>query len=97
MFELGIHSGKPSDSFVDFTILTELTAFPFHSVHTLASTLKVAQSMTWNHLPKEPFVVKHLRWVDRRLDDRTKRTQMTQPSSSQRIFEKRGIMVGRAS
>jgi hypothetical protein len=44
IFEPGIHSGKPSDDLVDFKILTELTAFPFHSVRTLAGTLKIPRS-----------------------------------------------------
>jgi hypothetical protein len=42
--EGGSHPGKPSDDLVDFQILTELTAFPFHSVRTLARALKIPRS-----------------------------------------------------
>jgi hypothetical protein len=32
IFNSGIHPGKPSDSFIDVKILTDLTGFPFHRV-----------------------------------------------------------------
>jgi hypothetical protein len=57
IFKLGIHLGKPSSIFVHFTMLTELTAFTFHSVRTLANTFKIPRSMIWNHFQKGPFVI----------------------------------------
>ena len=63
ILEPGSHPGKPSDGLIDFEILTELTAFRFHSVRTLARTLKIPRSTVWDHLQKGRFVVKHLRRV----------------------------------
>jgi histone-lysine N-methyltransferase SETMAR len=77
IFEAGIHPDKPSDGFIDFEILTGLTAFPFHSVRTLARTLKLPRSTRWDHLNKGPFVVKHLRWIPHRLEDEAKRVRVT--------------------
>jgi hypothetical protein len=61
ILEPGSHPGKPSDGLIDVEILIELTAFPFHSVRTLARTLKIPRSTVWDHLQKERSVVKHLR------------------------------------
>jgi hypothetical protein len=52
IFDPGIHPGKPSEGLADFKILMELTAFHFHSARTLARTLKIPRSTTWNHLRK---------------------------------------------
>jgi hypothetical protein len=73
IFELGIHPGKPSEGLVDFKILTELTAVPFHSVQAFVSTPKILRSMIWDDLQQEPCVIKHLQRVPHRLDDVTKR------------------------
>jgi hypothetical protein len=45
--------GKESDTLVDFNILRALTAFPFHSVRTLASSLTIPRSTTYHHLQRE--------------------------------------------
>jgi hypothetical protein len=61
--------GKESDGLVNFKILIALTAFPFHSVRTLASSLKIPPSTIYDHLRRANFTVKHLRWVPHTLDD----------------------------
>jgi hypothetical protein len=66
-----------ADGLIDFEILIELTAFPFHSVRTLAGTLKIPRSTVWDHLQKGRFVVKHLRWVPHILDTARKQTRVT--------------------
>jgi hypothetical protein len=75
--EPGSHPGKPSDGLIDFEILIELTAFPFHSVRTLARALKIPRSTVWDHLQKGRFVVKHFRWVPHTLDIAGEQTRVT--------------------
>jgi hypothetical protein len=75
--EPGGHPGKPSDGVIDLQILIELTEFPFHSVRTLASALKIPRGTAWDHLQKGPFIVKHLRWVPHTLDAAERRTPVT--------------------
>jgi hypothetical protein len=41
--------GKESDGLVDFKIVIALTAFPFHSVRTLTSSLKIPRSTIYDH------------------------------------------------
>jgi hypothetical protein len=79
--EPGIHSGKPSDSLLNFKILTDLAVFLFHSARTLVGTLKIPRSMIWDHLQKGPFVVVGLRWVPHTLNDVTKRARVTMAES----------------
>jgi hypothetical protein len=75
--EPGDHPGKPSDGVIDLQILTELTEFPFHSVRTLASALKIPRPTVWVHLQKGIFVVKHFREVPHTFDVVEKRTRVT--------------------
>jgi hypothetical protein len=94
IFEVGLHPGKPSDGFVDFEMLTELTAFHFHSMRTLAHTLKLPRSMIWDHLNKRPFVVKHFRWIPHRLEDEAKRVRVTNECGF--LIEQSNKEIGRA-
>jgi hypothetical protein len=73
--------GKKSDGLVDFKILIALTAFPFHSVRTLASSLKIPHSTIYDHLQRGHFTVKHLRWVPHTLDDWAKRARVDMANS----------------
>jgi hypothetical protein len=65
IFEPGIHSGKSSEGFGDFKILTERAVFSFHDMQTLAGS----------------FVVKYLQWVLHRFDDVIKTARMTTAES----------------
>jgi hypothetical protein len=53
--------GKESDGLMDFKILIALTAFPFHRVRTLTSSLKIPRPTIYDHLQRGNFTVKHLR------------------------------------
>jgi hypothetical protein len=53
--------GKEPGALVNFKILATLTAFPFHNVRTLASSLKIPRSTIDDHLQRGNFPVKHLR------------------------------------
>jgi hypothetical protein len=59
IFVPGIHPDKPWDSLINFKILMELTAFPFHSVQTLALTLAILRSTIQDHLRKWLSVIRH--------------------------------------
>jgi hypothetical protein len=78
--------GKESDGLVDFKILLELTAFPFHSVRTLASSLKISHSTIYDHLRRGNFTIKHLRWVPHTLDDDRKRARVEMAYSMLRMI-----------
>jgi hypothetical protein len=73
--------GKESDGLVDFKILIALTAFPFHSVRTLANLLQIPHSPIHDHLQRGCFTVKHLRWVAHTLDDCTKQARIEMANS----------------
>jgi hypothetical protein len=49
MLEPVKRKGKEPDGLVAFKILTTLRAFPFHSVRTLASSLKIPPSTIYDH------------------------------------------------
>jgi transposase len=68
--------GKESNGLVDFKILIALTAFPFHSVRTLASLRKIPRSTIYDHVQRGNFPVQHLRWVPHTLDDSTKQARL---------------------
>jgi hypothetical protein len=70
-----IQTRKPSESLLDFKILTESNIFPLRSAWALAGTLKISQSAIWDHSQKRPFVVKQLWWVSHALDGERKRTR----------------------
>jgi hypothetical protein len=57
--ELGERKGKEVDGLVDFNILTTLTAFPFHGVRMLASSLKIPRSTIFN-LSKEETLLSNI-------------------------------------
>jgi predicted DNA-binding protein YlxM (UPF0122 family) len=61
--------------------LIALTAFPFHSVGTLASLLKIPRSTIYDHLQRENFTVKQLRWVLHTLADCTKQARVEMATS----------------
>ena len=63
-----IGSGPSSDSTIDVQICLQLEQFPFHSLRTLSSTLKIPKSTIHDHLRKMGFVVKHLRFVPHTLN-----------------------------
>jgi hypothetical protein len=73
--------GKESDGLVDFKILIALTAFAFHSVRTLASSLKIPCSTIYGHLQRENFTINHLRGVSHALDKCLKRTRVVMANS----------------
>jgi hypothetical protein len=73
--------GKESDGLVDFKILIALTAFPFHSVRTLVSSLKLPRSTIYDHLQRGNFTAKHLVWVPHTLDDCTKQARVEMANS----------------
>jgi hypothetical protein len=50
ILESGIDTGQLPDGFIDFKLFTELTAFPFRSLRTVAHTLKIPPSTIWDHL-----------------------------------------------
>jgi hypothetical protein len=62
-------------------MLIVLTAFPFQSVRTLASVLKIPRSTIHDHLQRGNIHVKHLRWVSHKLDDWTKQTRVEMANS----------------
>jgi hypothetical protein len=72
---------KKSDGLVNFKILVALTVFPFHSVRTLASSLKIPRSTTYDHFQRGNFPVKYLRWVSRTLDPYGKRVRVGMANS----------------
>jgi hypothetical protein len=74
-------NGKESDGLVHFKIVRAFTAFPFRSVRRLASLLKIPRSTIDNHLQRENFTVKHLRWVSQTLDDCTKQARVEMANS----------------
>ena len=63
-----IGSGPSGDSTIDVQICFQLEQFPFHSIRTLSSTLKIPKSTIHDHLLKMGFVVKHLRFVPHTLN-----------------------------
>jgi hypothetical protein len=68
--------GKESDGRVHLKIWIALTVFPFQSVRTLASLLKIPRSTIYGHLQRGNFTDKHLRWIPHTLDECTKRTRV---------------------
>jgi hypothetical protein len=70
--------GKKSDGLVD---LIALTAFPFHSVRTLVSSLTIPRSTIYDHLQRGNFTVKHLRLVPNTLDACTKQVRVEMANS----------------
>jgi hypothetical protein len=79
--------GKESDSLVDFKILRALAAFPFHSVRTLASLLKIPRQTIYDHLQSGNFTVKYLRWVLHTLDDCTKQACVEMANSIMNMID----------
>jgi hypothetical protein len=79
--------GKELDGLVDFKILATLTAFPFHSVQTLASSLKIPRSTIYDHLQRGNFPVKHLRRIPHTLDECTKWTRVEMANSMLKMID----------
>jgi hypothetical protein len=60
-------SGCLPDSTIDLAIMEQLDISPFHSVRSLASTIKRSLTTVWTHLRCMGFVIKHLRFVPQKL------------------------------
>ena len=58
-----IGSGPLSDETIDLKIYSALNEFPFHSLRSLSTCLKIPKSTIHDHLKKMGFIVKHLRYV----------------------------------
>jgi hypothetical protein len=66
---------------VDFKILIALPAFPFHSVRTVASLLKIPRSTIDDHLQRGNFTVKPLKCVPHTIDDCTQQARVKMANS----------------
>jgi hypothetical protein len=64
--------GKESQGIMDFKNLIAPAAFQFHSVRTLASSLKILRSTISDHLQAETFIVNHWKCVPHTLDESEK-------------------------
>ena len=65
-------SGPSSDEIIDQKIYAELNCYPFHSLRTLSTCLKIPKSTIYDHLKKMGFTVKHLKFVPHVLNSEQK-------------------------
>jgi hypothetical protein len=68
--------GRPYDVDLDDRIFEALNEFPFHSVRTLASSLKRPRATIHQHLLRAGFELKHLKWVPHTLSEEQKRLRI---------------------
>jgi hypothetical protein len=67
-----------------------LTAFRFHNVRTVGSSLKIPRSTICDHLQIRNLTVKHLRWVPHTLDECTKRARVERANSMLKMMTEAG-------
>jgi hypothetical protein len=65
--------GRPDELDLDDRILQALNDYPFHSVRSLASSLKRSASTIHEHLARAGFEMKHVNWIPHTLSDEHKR------------------------
>lgn len=70
--------GRPFEVDLDSKIFEALNEFPFHSLRTLASSLKRPMSTIREHLLRANFEIKHLKWVPHTLSEDQKRSRVEQ-------------------
>jgi hypothetical protein len=56
-------NGRLPDSTIDLAITEKLDISPFHSIRSLALTIKRSPTTVWTHLRCMGFVIKHLQFV----------------------------------
>jgi histone-lysine N-methyltransferase SETMAR len=71
--------GMVHDMFLDAKIVSELELFPFHSIRSLADSLRTPRSTVYDHLTKLGFHTRYLKWVPHALsgDHKKLRVEMS--------------------
>jgi histone-lysine N-methyltransferase SETMAR len=68
--------GRVPDERIPTLIAEALTEAPFHSVRSLASTIKIPKTTIWRHLHQAGYVVRNLRIIPHSLSDTQKATRV---------------------
>jgi hypothetical protein len=80
-------SGRLPTNTIDLAIAEELDIFPFHSIRSLASTIKRPPTTVWIHLYCMDFAIKHLRFVPHTLSSVQKNEQVQHSINFKKILK----------